>query len=186
MIRRPPRSTLFPYTTLFRSQPGVAQHRPAHVHAVHHGGIEVRAGEVCFRGDRVGERGGEELRLDENGFHEATAGQIGPLEVDATQIEAREIAPGEVGGGLGRGSSEGGEDLVAGEGLLGQGGGGASRHETRQRRPHDRAGHWLFLRSDSRGGRPGFSHPSLRAFTYWYSSRSEEHTSELQSLAYLV
>src|SRR3712207_8391182 len=27
MIRRPPRSTLFPYTTLFRSQP----HRPEHV-----------------------------------------------------------------------------------------------------------------------------------------------------------
>src|SRR3712207_8128324 len=31
MIRRPPRSTLFPYTTLFRSRPlrgGVRQHRP--------------------------------------------------------------------------------------------------------------------------------------------------------------
>src|SRR2546422_1229619 len=28
MIRRPPRSTLFPYTTLFRSQPGVRD-RPA-------------------------------------------------------------------------------------------------------------------------------------------------------------
>src|SRR3712207_9130072 len=26
MIRRPPRSTLFPYTTLFRSQAGVARH----------------------------------------------------------------------------------------------------------------------------------------------------------------
>src|SRR3712207_7044030 len=30
MIRRPPRSTLFPYTTLFRSRPRVpARHRPA-------------------------------------------------------------------------------------------------------------------------------------------------------------
>src|SRR5258705_10262131 len=29
MIRRPPRSTLFPYTTLFRS------HRPRHIHAPH-------------------------------------------------------------------------------------------------------------------------------------------------------
>src|SRR5215213_11492888 len=30
MIRRPPRSTLFPYTTLFRSRPGpVARRRPA-------------------------------------------------------------------------------------------------------------------------------------------------------------
>src|SRR3712207_9487142 len=27
MIRRPPRSTLFPYTTLFRSQPGLAAAR---------------------------------------------------------------------------------------------------------------------------------------------------------------
>src|SRR5256885_13258931 len=29
MIRRPPRSTLFPYTTLFRSRPGGARVRPA-------------------------------------------------------------------------------------------------------------------------------------------------------------
>src|SRR2546430_5925434 len=28
MIRRPPRSTLFPYTTLFRSWPGLADHAP--------------------------------------------------------------------------------------------------------------------------------------------------------------
>src|SRR3712207_8236555 len=28
MIRRPPRSTLFPYTTLFRSRPGQLLHRP--------------------------------------------------------------------------------------------------------------------------------------------------------------
>src|SRR5258708_9346107 len=28
MIRRPPRSTLFPYTTLFRSEQAVAQHIP--------------------------------------------------------------------------------------------------------------------------------------------------------------
>src|SRR5256885_4811758 len=30
MIRRPPRSTLFPYTTLFRSQSGRARGAPAH------------------------------------------------------------------------------------------------------------------------------------------------------------
>src|SRR5258708_14155770 len=29
MIRRPPRSTLFPYTTLFRSTPGLARQRAA-------------------------------------------------------------------------------------------------------------------------------------------------------------
>src|SRR2546429_2701997 len=32
MIRRPPRSTLFPYTTLFRSEPGDAQAARAHRH----------------------------------------------------------------------------------------------------------------------------------------------------------
>src|SRR5256885_5732780 len=45
MIRRPPRSTLFPYTTLFRSQPALArmQHEVEHVRRtiddgrVHHG-----------------------------------------------------------------------------------------------------------------------------------------------------
>src|SRR5256885_13261149 len=35
MIRRPPRSTLFPYTTLFRSRAGDRQ-RPERVRAVHH------------------------------------------------------------------------------------------------------------------------------------------------------
>src|SRR3712207_8768101 len=39
MIRRPPRSTLFPYTTLFRSHPGVALHA-----AVGAQGIERHAG----------------------------------------------------------------------------------------------------------------------------------------------
>src|SRR6202167_2853912 len=36
MIRRPPRSTLFPYTTLFRSHPHVRDRPPPH-HARHHG-----------------------------------------------------------------------------------------------------------------------------------------------------
>src|SRR5689334_24806155 len=31
MIRRPPRSTLFPYTTLFRSRPGVRGQRADHL-----------------------------------------------------------------------------------------------------------------------------------------------------------
>src|SRR3712207_6988127 len=52
MIRRPPRSTLFPYTTLFRSAPvdlpGVGRR------ALRHGGAEQRRGGRC--GDRAGER----------------------------------------------------------------------------------------------------------------------------------
>src|SRR3712207_8704674 len=34
MIRRPPRSTLFPYTTLFRSRPQRAHRHPAEVQAL--------------------------------------------------------------------------------------------------------------------------------------------------------
>src|SRR2546422_6915166 len=35
MIRRPPRSTLFPYTTLFRSEPGRWQEGWQHLRALH-------------------------------------------------------------------------------------------------------------------------------------------------------
>src|SRR5947207_11314642 len=43
MIRRPPRSTLFPYTTLFRSQPVVAGKQGSR-------GVAIRE---CFAGDPV-------------------------------------------------------------------------------------------------------------------------------------
>src|SRR2546430_11625798 len=36
MIRRPPRSTLFPYTTLFRSIHGLSQHIAGNFQHVHH------------------------------------------------------------------------------------------------------------------------------------------------------
>src|SRR3712207_7285416 len=45
MIRRPPRSTLFPYTTLFRS-------RHPHRHGLEHGRREARDGDVRRR-DRL-------------------------------------------------------------------------------------------------------------------------------------
>src|SRR5260221_1323554 len=41
MIRRPPRSTLFPYTTLFRSQ--------VRIHAVDHVTFRVEAGDPCVK-----------------------------------------------------------------------------------------------------------------------------------------
>src|SRR3712207_7313989 len=47
MIRRPPRSTLFPYTTLFRSVAGGGDQRGAHGHLPHpgrHGAGAGRAG----------------------------------------------------------------------------------------------------------------------------------------------
>src|SRR2546430_4369061 len=47
MIRRPPRSTLFPYTTLFRSAPGTIRLEPASVPITARIGADqfVRAGE---------------------------------------------------------------------------------------------------------------------------------------------
>src|SRR2546430_11167347 len=42
MIRRPPRSTLFPYTTLFRSDMAVHAHRVADVLALHDQSESVR------------------------------------------------------------------------------------------------------------------------------------------------
>src|SRR5256885_5939867 len=44
MIRRPPRSTLFPYTTLFRS----------HMQASPMGGLDLRTRESALRGGRRG------------------------------------------------------------------------------------------------------------------------------------
>src|SRR2546427_2211146 len=56
MIRRPPRSTLFPYTTLFRSQVGRATD-PAGAHE-----SSLQRPEVLARGlDRDGEPSGEYL-----------------------------------------------------------------------------------------------------------------------------
>src|SRR2546425_4475091 len=54
MIRRPPRSTLFPYTTLFRSHRGpladVAVHpEPLHAHAPRVEGVAQREGGVVGR-----------------------------------------------------------------------------------------------------------------------------------------
>src|SRR3712207_6896012 len=51
MIRRPPRSTLFPYTTLFRSEAEA--------------GVEPTAGHDVERGELLGEhRGRQERRID--------------------------------------------------------------------------------------------------------------------------
>src|SRR3712207_8949112 len=41
MIRRPPRSTLFPYTTLFRSDDGEDRHDEHH-DGIGHGGLDLR------------------------------------------------------------------------------------------------------------------------------------------------
>src|SRR2546430_3521371 len=63
MIRRPPRSTLFPYTTLFRSQEGrLDLHVPMLAcvqlqHKVDQGAHEPRAGPDEYREPRAGQLG---------------------------------------------------------------------------------------------------------------------------------
>src|SRR3712207_7959810 len=51
MIRRPPRSTLFPYTTLFRSEPQVQQHV--------HGPVVVAGGILVLRANLLAVRSEE-------------------------------------------------------------------------------------------------------------------------------
>src|SRR3712207_6901927 len=53
MIRRPPRSTLFPYTTLFQSQPGALAAHPDVPHAA-----RGRAGRVAAREEAAPPRRG--------------------------------------------------------------------------------------------------------------------------------
>src|SRR2546426_2311579 len=45
MIRRPPRSTLFPYTTLFRSHRSPAVHRIRSLGPPGHGDVQIREGD---------------------------------------------------------------------------------------------------------------------------------------------
>src|SRR3989454_7925347 len=55
MIRRPPRSTLFPYTTLFRSQLRVPRERPALLERrAHDGGLHRPVGGARARAGRHG------------------------------------------------------------------------------------------------------------------------------------
>src|SRR2546429_1596997 len=59
MIRRPPRSTLFPYTTLFRSPPG--DRAPSHAHGCNRGTpSRRRRGRHPYRGTRCRARRSEE------------------------------------------------------------------------------------------------------------------------------
>src|SRR3712207_8965793 len=67
MIRRPPRSTLFPYTTLFRSAP--VDRPPRAAASVRLGGAEARVAAQARRGPRLGvppHRAGRRLRSEEH------------------------------------------------------------------------------------------------------------------------
>src|SRR5260221_2871091 len=72
MIRRPPRSTLFPYTTLFRSQAGRGDHahrqpnRPARVERRDRGGARRSARTRLQGGGRRGAQAGGAERSEEH------------------------------------------------------------------------------------------------------------------------
>src|SRR3712207_6905446 len=79
MIRRPPRSTLFPYTTLFRSdigdggaEPGVGQRRLAVTDPAARGDL---AG-VALLGPLVGAREGDRLLAAEDGRSEEHTSEL--------------------------------------------------------------------------------------------------------------
>src|SRR3712207_7642915 len=57
MIRRPPRSTLFPYTTLFRSRGALERHAAVGAQLVHRPGavVDVAAGELVVGVPAVGD-----------------------------------------------------------------------------------------------------------------------------------
>src|SRR3712207_7199395 len=67
MIRRPPRSTLFPYTTLFRSMAAGKEGRGTGPGAAAFGGVTDRACPLAYRDRRAGltpPAGYRRLRLD--------------------------------------------------------------------------------------------------------------------------
>src|SRR5256885_10959639 len=63
MIRRPPRSTLFPYTTLFRSQSGGPASQPKSVSLISEGS---RAGAPTWRSQMSSELPGARYRSEEH------------------------------------------------------------------------------------------------------------------------
>src|SRR3989449_1949645 len=62
MIRRPPRSTLFPYTTLFRSLRDVARHPARARHGDPHDGVDAPAGDRLLQGQRAQDGAGHHGR----------------------------------------------------------------------------------------------------------------------------
>src|SRR5256885_10694133 len=87
MIRRPPRSTLFPYTTLFRST--VRADGVAPCDAGDPGVVEVGRRKVGAREVRVGEGGLVEVGSRQVGTSQVGAGQVCTVEVGADRKSTR-------------------------------------------------------------------------------------------------
>src|SRR3712207_7097722 len=71
MVRRPPRSTLFPYTTLFRSQEALLRRVRAHLHDEGLFAFETRNPRWSTRGDWDEDRDGLFVNLETRAEEEA-------------------------------------------------------------------------------------------------------------------
>src|SRR2546430_13800507 len=120
MIRRPPRSTLFPYTTLFRSGTEAQQDRRAHADAERHDGRAA---------------GGAALLLEDVALHDGPVGAapllrpagrdpplLRELLVPAEQVVLRQLTVVQnlVAHVVGKIGADPGPDLVAERGFLGR------------------------------------------------------------------
>src|SRR2546430_6367755 len=91
MIRRPPRSTLFPYTTLFRSPVQDAADGPLHGRGIGHVTAQVRAA----AGRAIDEAAGQPYDVRSRGVQELRDGEPDPARRPGDEREL----PGEGGGG---------------------------------------------------------------------------------------
>src|SRR2546425_3963255 len=91
MIRRPPRSTLFPYTTLFRSQRAVAAARGDRASERR---ARVAGGRPVPRGDRLLERGRAVPEGPARGRWAAAGGATGRRPGDAGGARPRDASGG--------------------------------------------------------------------------------------------
>src|SRR3712207_7731998 len=90
MIRRPPRSTLFPYTTLFRSEGGIEdhpEHPDTHEEHEHRRGGEHPAPEERERDDRLGS---PELDRDKGSQQDTRDDEARRSEEHTSELQSRQ------------------------------------------------------------------------------------------------
>src|SRR3712207_7591382 len=88
MIRRPPRSTRFPYTTLFRSIHLTVQDRAAALHAPVVAAADDAACVDEHRTDRDAAFAQPELRLVDRGAHERVDHRLGTEDRKSTRLNS--------------------------------------------------------------------------------------------------
>src|SRR3712207_6980324 len=87
MIRRPPRSTLFPYTTLFRSADGVAEAVVDHLEVVQ---VEEEAGQPAgARAEPVGHVLRQQRAVGQPG-ERVVVGLVGRSEEHTSELQSRQ------------------------------------------------------------------------------------------------